>query len=159
MTEYTQAEELRARYGDVNVMSAPVDPENPGFDSLLGALKAVHMGEMGMDVLVRYHEVLMQQVAASRATITSLPEPEGMEGMAADQVALALSSLSLVQAMLDSVALYIENPSQERVAVCVDRLLQSQRIVRDLNAFLDDRIREGMGAGQPGVDGQGAEES
>ena len=151
MTEHTQAEELRARYGDINPMSAPVDPDNPGFDSLLGALKAVHTGEMGMDVLVRYLEALSAQLATSRQAITSLPEPEGMEGLASDQVAMALSSLAMVQAMLDALARYIEQPSQQAVAVCVDRLLQSQRILRDVTAFLDKRIREGLGGGRRNI--------
>lgn len=159
MSDYTREQELRARYGDVNVMSAEVNPENPGFDSLLGALKAVHTGEMGMDVLVRYHEALGEQLAASRDTITHLPEPEGMEGVAADQVALALSSLAMVQAMLDALARYIEEPSQERVGIVVDRLLQSQRIIRDVNAFLDQRIREGLGGGRRAIIGQGSGES
>lgn len=122
---------------DSAMMSAPVDLDNPGFDSLLSALKAVHTGEMGMDVLRRYHAALTSQIEASRRAILDLPIPEGLESLDSEQRNMALSGLAVVNALLDQLAAYITQPSQENVAACVQLLLQSQRLMEDLRAWLD----------------------
>lgn len=121
-----------------DMMSAPVNPDHPTFDSLLGALKAVYTGERGMEVLVRYHAALSEEVTASRAAIMALPgPPPELEGLGDDQRRVALSSLDVVRAMLDFLQRYIQDPSRENMAACVDLLLQSQRMVQDVRAWLD----------------------
>lgn len=125
---------------DPSTMSAPVNVENPGFDSLLSALKAVHTGEMEMDVLRRYHPALTAQLEASRQYILSMPEPEGFEGLDRDQRNVALGALAVVGAMLDQLARYIEAPTQENVGACVDLLLKSQRMTNDVRSWLDQFV-------------------
>lgn len=125
---------------DPSMMSAPVNLENPGFDSLLSALKAVHTGEMGMDVLHRYHPALKSQLEASRQHILSIPEPAGFEGLDRDQRNTALGSLAVVGALLDQLARYIDAPTQENVGACVDLVLQSQRMTNDVRKWLDKFI-------------------
>ena len=125
---------------DTSMMSAPVNLENPGFDSLLSALKAVHTGEMGMDVLRRYHPALKSQLEASRQHILSIAVPEGFEGFDTDQRNMALGALAVTGALLDQLARYIDDPTPENVAACVELLLQSQRVTNDVRVWLDQFI-------------------
>lgn len=125
---------------DPSMMSAPVNVENPGFDSLLSALKAVHTGEMGMDVLRRYHSALSAQLETSRQHILNIPVPEGFEGLDTDQRNMTLGALAVTRAMLDQVARYVDAPTQENVAGCVDLLLQSQRMTNDVRNWLDQFV-------------------
>ena len=77
MPDYQSLEdEIKERYGDTPLVSGPVDPDNPTFDSLLGALKAVYTGERGMDILVKYHHGLSKQIEDSKTYITNMKPPD-----------------------------------------------------------------------------------
>ena len=117
-----------------------VDAEHPAFNSLLGALKAVHTGAMGMDVLERYHAALSRELHASRDAILALDVPAEFRAATEAQTRISVASLDVVLTLLDAVARYVRQPSQENVAQCVDLLLQSQRVVRDVNAYLDANV-------------------
>ena len=46
--------EIKNIYGNVSLNSAPIDVENPDYNSLLGAMEAVYNQREPMDVLIRY---------------------------------------------------------------------------------------------------------
>lgn len=129
---------IREEYGDEPLVSAPVDPENPSFDSLLGALRAVHTGEMHMDVLVRYHDELNRQLAESR---------EFYENMEVDEYSrevrdLSLGSVNIIQITLNLLEEYIDDPTEEKMADCLDSLLTSRSINQYVHDVLDENIKK-----------------
>jgi len=134
---------IREMYGDVSLESAPVDPENPTFNSLLGALKAVHTGEMEMAVLEKYHEGLSKQLEQSIKNIESMEIPEGYKEITEEQMRLSRGSLDMVQMMLDHMEKYIDEPCMENMAPCVQLHMDCQSVMRQLTQLLDENIRIG----------------
>lgn len=142
MHENQAAGELvKERYGDVSLESAPVDPANPSFASLLSAMKEVHTGALPLEVLERYHHQLSRQLADSKQSIAATPVPEEHGQAVSDQIKISLGALDIVQAMLDLLERYIQWPSQEQMAACVDALLNCQGVLAGLNQVLDENIR------------------
>ncbi len=123
---------------DLNMMSAPVDPDNPGFDSLLGALKAFHEGQMDMDGLKKYHTGLQSQLNNSRYFIT------GMEIHAETKNTrdMALGALGITQMMLDMLKNYIDDPNPNTLAACVQSLLDSRAAMANIHYLLDKNIQD-----------------
>lgn len=121
---------------DIPMTSAPVDPENPGFDSLLGALKAVHEGEMGIDGLKKYHTGLQNQLNDSRDFISGM-EIHRETGETRD---LALGALGITQMMLDFLQNYIDDPNPDTLAACVQALLDSRAAMANIHYLLDKNI-------------------
>jgi len=116
-------DKIRELYGEVSLESSPVDPENPTFNSLLGALKAVHTGEMEMHVLEKYHEGLSKQLEQSIKNMESMEIPEGYKEITEEQIRLGRGSLDMVQMMLDLLEKYIEEPCMENMAKGIFALL------------------------------------
>ena len=141
-------DEIVKQYGDISLESAPVDPDKPTFNSLLGALKAVHTGEMEIEVLEKYHEGLSVQLENSIRNIDKIEAPEEYREKTEEQVNLAKGALSMVQMMLDHLEDYIENPCMENMAPCVQLLLDCQGAIGGLNEMLDENIRQGLIAEQ-----------
>lgn len=137
---------IREEYGEVCLESDPVNPDNPTFSSLLGALKAVHTGEMGMDVLKKYHLSLDEQLDVSRENIENLESPPDYKEQVEEQKQIALGAIDMVQITLDLVKNYIQEPTGEKMAFCVDSLLKSQGFINVLNRILDENIRLGKEA-------------
>ena len=123
------------------MMSAPVDLDQPGFASLLSALEAVHTGGMPVDVLARYHDVLSTQVADSALAIKALSVPDELDDLerqlAEAQRSAALSSLTMLEAMLERLGAYIEAPSPEGMAICVQLFLQAEQMFDGVERWLD----------------------
>jgi hypothetical protein len=132
---------IKERYGEISMESGPVDPENPTFASLLGALKAVATGEMEMDVLIKYHDGLSMQLDDSRESIENMPIPEEFKEIATENKNVAIGSLDIIQIMLDLLEKYIQEPSKENLGACVDSLLNCQSVMRDMNTMLDQNIK------------------
>lgn len=123
---------------DLDMTSGPVDPDNPEFNSLMSALKAVHEGTMGMEVLVKYHTGLQQQLNNSRSFI---------EGMSIHEETkqtrdMALGALGITQMMLDLLQKYIDNPNPATLGACVQSLLDSIAAMANIHYLLDKNIRE-----------------
>ena len=135
-------EKIKQIYGNVSLSSGPVDPNNPTFDSLLGALKAVSSEEMPMDVLVKYHKGLSRQLSASRKSIEAMPVPDEFEDVVSEQRKMTLASLDVTQTMLDFLEIYIKAPSKENLAFCVERLLNCQNLVNTVHGLLNKNIEE-----------------
>ncbi len=128
---------IREQYGDVPLTSGPVDPDHPTFDSLLGALEAVHKGLKPMGVLIAYHSGLSSQLTEQKGAMEEHKKKQGDNEAAASQVQMAIAALDLVQMMLDSVERYIQAPSQQQMAETLHLLLQSMGHVRNIHAMLD----------------------
>lgn len=126
-------------YGEIPLISAPVDPDHPTFNSLLGALKAVHTGEMGMDVLVKYHSALSQQLAESRKSIEEMDVSEGVR----EARNLSLGAIAMTQVALDMIEKYIQEPSQDRMADCLQSLLDAMAATSYASGKLDENIKNG----------------
>ncbi|MGV8122137.1 MAG: hypothetical protein AB2L14_20440 [Candidatus Xenobiia bacterium LiM19] len=128
---------VKELYGDVPLTSGPVDPDNPTFDSLLGALEAVHKGLQPMNTLSAYHRGLSSQLTAQKAAMEEHKKNQGDNEAAASQVQMAIAALDMVQMTLDSLERYIAAPSQEQMAETLHLLLQSMGHVRNMHAMLD----------------------
>jgi len=128
---------VKGIYGDIPLTSGPVDPDNPTFDSLLGALEAVHKGLQPMSTLSAYHRGLLSQLTAQKAAMEEHKRNQGDNETAISQVQMAIATLDMVQMMLDSLERYIAAPSQEQMAETLHLLLQSMGHVRNIHAMLD----------------------
>jgi len=138
----TKEELFKEEYGDVPLESMPVDPDNPTFDSLLGALKAVYSGEMELSVLEKYHRELSRQLEVSRKNITGINIPEEFKEIATPQMEMSIGALDIVQMTMDLLGAYIDDPTKEKMADCLVSLLNSQSVMRQLNQILDDNIKK-----------------
>lgn len=134
-------EKIIADIDDNSMKSNPVNLENPGFDSLLSALKAVHTGEMGMDVLRRYHEGLTALLDSSRDDVASMEVPEQFKELIDAQMRMTFAALDIVRVTLDFLRRYIDTPSDEAMAQCIDSFMNSQSVMASLNAMLDANAR------------------
>jgi len=132
--------EIKAKYGDVSLESAPVNPDNPTFDSLLGALSGVYSGEFGIDVLIKYHKSLSMQLEDSKKAIQSIEIPEQFKDIAKEQMDIVMGSLDIIQIVLDLIAEYIESPSPDKMADCVEALLNAQHNMKQIENMLDINI-------------------
>jgi hypothetical protein len=143
---------IRDQYGYVVLESGPVDPDKPAFDSLLGALKDAYYGNCGMDVLVKYHKELSKQLEQSRHSIKKMDEetPEEYKDIVKDQHSMSLGAIDIVQSTLDLLDKYINSPTKDNMATCVESLLNSQRIMKGVHDLLDENIRVGEKV-QPGA--------
>lgn len=123
---------------DITMTSAPVDPDNPGFDSLLGALKAVHEGQMGMNGLRKYHTGLQSQLNDSRDFITGME----IHDETRNTRDMALGALGITQMMLDLLQNYINDPNPNSLAACVQSLLDSRAAMANIHYLLDKNIKD-----------------
>ena len=123
---------------DISMTSSPVDPDNPGFDSLLGALKAVHEGEMEMEGLRKYHVGLQSQLNNSRDFIANM-EIHDETRQTRD---MALGALGITQLMLDLLQKYIDDPNPNTLAACVQSLLDSRAAMANIHYLLDKNIKD-----------------
>jgi len=123
---------------DMPMTSGPVDPENPTFDSLLGALKACHEGEMGMDVLEKYHVELSRQLEESREYFKNMEITEVIQ----ETRDMCLGSLGIVKITMDTLKAYIEKPAPETLGACVQSLLNSRAAMKYVHDILDENIKQ-----------------
>jgi len=133
---------IKEKYGYAVLESGPVDPDNPTFASLLGAMQEAHYGNCDMDVLVKCHEGLSKQLEDSREFLkkTDKETPEEYKALVEEQHRISLGALDIVQGTLDLIDRYIKNPSRELMATCVESLLNSQRIMKGVHDMLDENI-------------------
>ena len=124
-------QKIRDQFGDVSLQSAPVNAENPGFDSLLSALEAVHTGKEDRSLLNRYYEVLKAQNNESKADLTAMKTEENK-----DMINIAMTSLDLLDIMLDTIPEYLTEPTDENMAKTVSLLLTTMNQVEAVKAML-----------------------
>ncbi|HPZ07695.1 MAG TPA: hypothetical protein PL110_06255 [Candidatus Eremiobacteraeota bacterium] len=143
-------EQIKEKYGNVSLESAPVDPNNPTFDSLLGALKEVFSGNSSMDVLVKYHKGLSKQLEDSKKALENI-ETEEVDGVseeykktAKEQRDISLGALTITRSTLDLLKVYIDHPSRENMANCIDSLLTTQRIMKGVHDMLNETIKQAI---------------
>lgn len=120
-------------YGEVSYESAPADPENPAWNSLLDCLRAVHEGQLPLTALEAYHSSLTDDLEARKAGLwASVPEGEDPSG----DLALGLGALTVTGLVLDQIDQYLDEPTAERMGACVDMLLQAQAVIRGVEGHL-----------------------
>jgi hypothetical protein len=129
-------QEIREKYGDLPLTSDPVNPDNPTFSSLLGALKAVHSGEMGMEVLAKYHQELTKQLKENRKELDEMEVHESSKEMKD----ISRGSLDIVQVTMDLIEGYISEPTDDNMAKCIDSFLTSRSITEYVRNMLDKNI-------------------
>jgi len=129
-------EEIIKEYGDLPLVSAPVDPENPTFDSLLGALKGVHTGEMDMEVLVKYHRGLTRQLDESINDIENMK----ISDETTETRDKCIGAINIVKITMDLLDNYIKNPSPEAMGQLVQSLLTSMAVMKYIHDTLDENI-------------------
>ncbi len=121
--------------------SAPVDLQNPSFASLLSALKEVHEGKHPPEILLTYQQALNAELAESRTGIEGLQAPpdadEATVQAIEDQKRMTDTALGMCQLVVDSLGEYVVNPSNEKMAQCVDYFLKAQTIMGQLHEYLD----------------------
>ena len=102
--------------------SAPINLENPDYDSLLGVLEGVYNGKEPMETLVRYYEVLSEktnlEIAGIQAAISQNPPH-------VDSLRIFAASWQIVSIMLESVKTYIDNPGKENMQSAVSLLIDA----------------------------------
>lgn len=126
--------EIRNIYGNVSLNSAPVDPENPDFSSLLGALEEVYNQKQPMEVLVKYYEVLNAKNDENRNNLTEILKQNPPN---ADQFRISMATLDIIAVMLAAVKKYTEEPTIENMGEAVNLLLVSMDKVNKVNEFLN----------------------
>jgi hypothetical protein len=126
---------IQKLYGAFPLTSAPVDPEHPTFDSLLGALEAVHRGTMGMNVLESYHVSLSVQLQGAKAKVAGRATEGDSIDLRISGHQMAATVLDLVQAMLESVDEYIQAPNDERMASVLNLLMQCMGYMKILESL------------------------
>lgn len=120
-------------YGEVSYESAPADPANPAWNSLLDCLRQVHEGTLPLQALADYHDLLADDLEARKAGLwASVPEGEDPSG----DLALGLGALTVTGLVLDQVDRYLDEPTPERMGACVEMLLQAQAVTRGVDAHL-----------------------
>ncbi len=122
---------IKEQYGDVSLESAPIDPENPAFNSLLSALEAVHTGKADISLLEKYYTALSAQIRESRESLRAKKNDEN-----ADRVEIAIAAIELTDAMLDMVKNYIAKPTPENMAIAVSQLLQCMGFINNVSDIL-----------------------
>lgn len=123
---------------DITMTSSPVDPNNPGFDSLLGALKAVHEGKLGMQGLRKYHVGLQDQLNNSRDFIRDME----IHDETRETRDMAMGAIAVTQIMLDLLQKYIDDPNPSTLAACVQSLLDSRAAMANIHYLLDRNIKD-----------------
>lgn len=120
-------------YGEVSYESAPADPEHPAWNSLLDALRSVHEGERPKEILASYREALGRDLEERKASLwAAVPEGEAPSG----DLALGLGALTVTGLVLDQLQGYLDEPGPERMAACVETLLQAQAVTRGVEGHL-----------------------
>jgi len=123
---------------DLTYMSAPADENNPGFESLLSAMKAVHQGEADISLLRKYHSVLTSQIDQSRNEILGMEVSESTR----DTKNMSLGAINIVSFMLDSIKIYLDTPTPENMGMCVNAYLDARGAVEYVHKVLDKNIEE-----------------
>ncbi len=125
--------EIKNIYGNVSLNSAPIDVENPDYNSLLGAMEAVYNQREPMDVLIRYYEVLNARNEEGKHSLAMIlaQDPTNSE------LRITMSTLDILSVMLGAVKKYTEEPTLENMGEAVNLLLISMDKVNKVNEFLN----------------------
>ncbi len=126
--------EIKNMYGNVSLQSAPVDPENPDFSSLLGALEEVYNQKQPMEVLVKYYDVLNARNDEQRHNLAVYLAQNPPN---ADQFKISMATLDIIAVMLAAVKKYTEEPTIENMGEAVNLLLISMDKVNKVQEFLN----------------------
>jgi len=100
----------------------PVDPENPGFASLLPALVGVAHGQYDPIILEAYLAGLSPRLEEARAQLHSLDVPEAVREQVAPALAATQAVLDEMGFVLDLLEHYLSQGAVESLSEAVERL-------------------------------------
>ncbi|MBI3928426.1 MAG: hypothetical protein HY319_22985 [Armatimonadetes bacterium] len=130
MTAYTSADHFHfsedyveeAFEEQLDFEGAPVDPENPGFASLLTALYLARDGDLGAEVLRAYHSALTQRLQEARRQLADIRVPEEIWQQVAPAVAATQAMLDELADSLDLLADHVATGRGEALEEAIVRL-------------------------------------
>ena len=125
------AEKIKAQYGNVSLDSAPVNAEDPGFDSLLSALEAVHTGKEDKSLLQTYYTALKEKNNESRNHLKEMLNEDNR-----DKISIALTTMDMVDIMLDTIPDYLDNSTDDKMAITLGLLMTTMDKVETARALL-----------------------
>lgn len=114
---------------------APVDPQRPGFGSLLTALKLAREGRLERQILQQYHEGLSEHLAESRERLESLEVPEALREALEAALGATRGMLDRMGAVLDRLGLFLAT-SQPVV------LEEAIRILEGIHGEMEQVLRQ-----------------
>ena len=128
-------EAIKKIYGNVSLTSAPIDVENPDYNSLLGVLEAVHTNKEPMSVLYIYYEALSSKNDKNKENLSEILKTNPPN---ADQLRITRTVLDFISVMLDAIKKYIDDPSDENMAEALNLLLITMDKVSKVMGVLED---------------------
>lgn len=111
--------------------SSPIDAANPGFASLLPALKRVRQGQIGPEVLEGYYAGLSQHLEDVRSKMEQIPIPEGFEAQAEQAFAATYVILEQMQGTLDCLHEYLATGEEQLLDEAIAVLSGVHQQMRD----------------------------
>ena len=128
-------EAIKKIYGNVTLTSAPIDIENPDYNSLLGVLEAVHTNKEPMSVLYTYYEALSSKNDKNKENLSEILKTNPPN---ADQLRITRTVLDFISVMLDAIKKYIDDPTDENMAEAINLLLITMDKVSKVMGVLED---------------------
>lgn len=101
---------------------APVDPQNPGFASLLTALYQARNSAIEVDVLVTYHGALCFRLSEARKHLSEMRVPQEIWEQVAPAVAATNGLLDELEYSLDCLADYQTSGNSNSLEESITRL-------------------------------------
>lgn len=123
--------------------AGPVDLEHPGFGSLLTALQAHRAGQVGREVLERYHAVLTVHLQDSLGQLDRLEIPEPLVEVMAPVVAATRALMERMGEVLAQVKGYLETGEGSSLDQATAILAAIHAEIRESMALLASRSGPG----------------
>ncbi len=111
--------------------SSPIDAANPGFASLLPALRRVRQGQLEPEVLEGYYAGLSQHLEDVRSKMEQIPIPEGFEAQAEQAFAATFVILEQMQGTLDCLHDYLASGDEQMLDEAIAVLSGVHQQMRD----------------------------
>lgn len=100
----------------------PVDPDNPGFGSLLSALQQTLEGQLDPGVLATYRTRLLPRLEQSREQLAQMVVPESIRAQVAPAMKATEVLLDELGAVLDLVGEFLELGSEDSLEEAISLL-------------------------------------
>lgn len=107
--EFSQELHDEEAVANLSFSSAPIDVEQPGFGSLLPALRLAREGQLDPHVLEAYHYGLSQHLAESRARLDAMEVPEALRPALEAALVATRGMLERMEFVLVRVAVFLQH--------------------------------------------------
>lgn len=106
--EFSQELHDEEAVANLSFASAPIDVEQPGFGSLLPALRQAREGKLDPHVLEAYHYGLSQHLVESRARLDAMEVPESLRPALEAALVATRGMLERMEFVLGRVAVFLQ---------------------------------------------------